>query len=40
LAALALLAIVPAGRMPGFTPGDLPEELSTGGVHSGAKKQD
>ncbi len=32
LASLALLAIVPAGRMPGFTPGDLPERLSTGGA--------
>lgn len=30
LAALALLAIVPAGRMPGFTPGDIPARLSTG----------
>lgn len=30
LAAVAALAIVPAGRMPGFTPGDIPAELSTG----------
>ncbi len=29
LAAVAAVAIVPAGRMPGFTPGDIPEELST-----------
>ena len=30
LAGIALLAVVPAGRMPGFTPGDIPEQLSTG----------
>lgn len=30
LAAVATIAIVPAGRMPGFTPGDIPAELSTG----------
>ncbi len=30
LASIALLATIPAGRMPGFTPGDIPEELSTG----------
>lgn len=30
LSAIALLATIPAGRMPGFTPGDIPEELSTG----------
>ncbi len=30
LAGVAAIAIVPAGRMPGFTPGDIPEELSTG----------
>ncbi len=42
LASLALLAIVPAGRMPGFTPGDLPEQLSTGGARgsAGTKKKD
>jgi MFS family permease len=39
LAALALLAIVPAGRMPGFTPGDLPERLSTGGATPGAARK-
>jgi MFS family permease len=37
LAALSLLAIVPAGRMPGFTPGDLPERLSTGGARPAAR---
>ena len=30
LAGIALVAVVPAGRMPGFTPGDIPEKLSTG----------
>lgn len=30
LAGIAVLAVIPAGRMPGFTPGDLPERLSTG----------
>ena len=30
LAGITLLAILPAGRMPGFTPGDIPDELSTG----------
>lgn len=30
LAGIALLATIPAGRMPGFTPGDIPEQLSTG----------
>ena len=30
LAGIALAAIIPAGRMPGFTPGDIPAELSTG----------
>ncbi|HPU04199.1 MAG TPA: MFS transporter [Rhodoglobus sp.] len=39
LAALALLAIVPAGRMPGFTPGDMPERLSTGGAKPGAARK-
>ncbi len=34
LSSIALLAIVPAGRMPGFTPGDLPAELSTGGARA------
>ena len=37
LAALSLLAIVPAGRMPGYTAGDIPERLSTGGATPGAK---
>lgn len=32
LAGIALAAIIPAGRMPGFTPGDIPAELSTGGA--------
>jgi MFS family permease len=32
LAGIALLAIIPAGRMPGFTPGDIPAQLSTGGA--------
>jgi hypothetical protein len=39
LAALALLAIVPAGRMPGFTPGDIPERLSTGGAKPAAARK-
>ena len=39
LAALALLAIVPAGRMPGFTPGDIPERLSTGGAKPTAERK-
>lgn len=30
LAAIAMLAIVPAGRMPNMLPGDLPEDLSSG----------
>lgn len=30
LAGIALLAIVPAGRMPNFRPGDIPEVLSSG----------
>jgi MFS family permease len=30
LAGIALLAIIPAGRMPNFRPGDIPVELSTG----------
>lgn len=30
LASIAVLAIIPASRMPGFTPGDIPAELSTG----------
>jgi len=30
LASIALLAIVPAGRMPNYRPGDLPVELSSG----------
>ncbi|QWT23970.1 MFS transporter [Subtercola sp. PAMC28395] len=30
LAGIALLAIVPAGRMPGYRPGDIPEVLSSG----------
>ncbi|MET1051292.1 MAG: MFS transporter, partial [Mycetocola sp.] len=30
LAGIALLAIVPAGRMPGFRPDDIPAELSSG----------
>jgi MFS family permease len=30
LAAIALLAIVPAGRMPDYRPGDIPAELSSG----------
>lgn len=40
LAAIAVAAIVPAGRMPGFTPGDIPAELSTGGAKptAGRKK--
>jgi hypothetical protein len=37
LASIALVAIVPAGRMPGFTPGDIPAELSTGGAARGTK---
>lgn len=41
LSSIALLAIVPAGRMPGFTPGDIPAELSTGSASrsTGAKKK-
>lgn len=39
LAALSLLAIVPAGRMPGFTPGDIPEQLSTGGAKPAAGRK-
>jgi hypothetical protein len=30
LAAIALLAIIPAGRMPNFLPGGLPQDLSSG----------
>ena len=30
LAGIAVIAVIPAGRMPGFTPGDIPERLSTG----------
>ena len=30
LAGIALIAIIPAGRMPDFTPGDIPAQLSTG----------
>ena len=30
LASIALLAIIPAGRMPNYRPGDLPAELSSG----------
>ena len=37
LSAIAVLAIVPAGRMPGFTPGDIPAQLSTGGAKSSPK---
>lgn len=37
LAALSLFAIVPAGRMPGFTPGDIPAQLSTGGAKPAAR---
>jgi len=39
LAAIALVAIVPAGRMPGFTPGDIPAELSTGGAKPAANRK-
>ena len=39
LAGIALLAIIPAGRMPGFTPGDIPAELSTGGAKPGSGRK-
>jgi hypothetical protein len=35
LAGVALLAIVPAGRMPDFSAGDIPAELSSGAEDEG-----